>query len=269
MSRRHLTFSCAGATLAATLDEAPGTTGLLLVTGGNEVRAGAFSGQARLAARVAAAGHPVFRFDRRGVGDSSGQNAGFTASAPDIAAALAAFRAACPALRRVVGHGNCDAASALMLGGGDGLAALVLANPWTFDTAEDDTAAPLPAAAIRARYAERLLRPSEWWRLLSGGVNLAKLAHGLAAALRPALPPTTLLGEMQAGCARFAGPVQFLIAGRDRTGQAFAAAWPKHDPRLATREGADHAFSDPGDSDWLYNSIIAALEEQAGQLDMG
>ncbi len=55
-----------------TLDDAPGTTGLLIVSGGNEVRAGAFAGQARLAAEIAAAGHPVFRFDRRGVGDSTG-----------------------------------------------------------------------------------------------------------------------------------------------------------------------------------------------------
>ena len=51
--------------------------GLLLVTGGNEVRSGAFSGQAQLAARIARKGFPVFRFDRRGVGDSDGENKGF------------------------------------------------------------------------------------------------------------------------------------------------------------------------------------------------
>ena len=33
MSRRHITFPCEGSTLAATLDGAPGRTGLLIVTG--------------------------------------------------------------------------------------------------------------------------------------------------------------------------------------------------------------------------------------------
>ena len=54
MTRRHLTFACEGAALAGTLDLAPGSTGLLIVTGGNEVRAGAWNGQALFAARIAA-----------------------------------------------------------------------------------------------------------------------------------------------------------------------------------------------------------------------
>src|SRR5690606_8161306 len=99
VSRRHLTFACEGETLVGTLDEADRTTGLLLVSGGNEIRSGAFAGQASLAARVAAAGHPVFRFDRRGIGDSTGENAGFLGSGPDLAAALAAFRAEQPSLQ--------------------------------------------------------------------------------------------------------------------------------------------------------------------------
>ena len=68
MSRRHLTFDCLGSTLAGTLDEASGKSGLLIVTGGNETRAGAFSSQAHLAAKIAAEGYSVMRFDRRGVG---------------------------------------------------------------------------------------------------------------------------------------------------------------------------------------------------------
>ncbi|HEY6965299.1 MAG TPA: hydrolase 1, exosortase A system-associated, partial [Erythrobacter sp.] len=72
MTRLSHTFACGSLTLAGTLDTAPGSTGLLIVTGGNEVRSGAFGGQAALAARIAAAGFPVFRFDRRGIGDSEG-----------------------------------------------------------------------------------------------------------------------------------------------------------------------------------------------------
>jgi exosortase A-associated hydrolase 1 len=186
VTRRHLTFACAGDALAGTLDDAPGEAGLLLVSGGNEIRAGAFAGQAQLAARIAAAGFPVFRYDRRGIGDSTGENRGFRDSGADIAAALAAFRAEWPGLIRVVGFGNCDAASALMLETGAGCDALVLANPWTI---EHDDGAP-PPAAIRARYAEKLRNPKELVRLATGKVSLRKLADGLRRAVSPPSPPT-------------------------------------------------------------------------------
>ena len=96
--RRHTLFSCEGSQCVGTIDVATGTTGLLIVSGGNETRAGAWNGQAQLATAIAAAGFPVFRFDRRGVGDSAGTNAGFTGSAPDISAALTAFRQDLPQL---------------------------------------------------------------------------------------------------------------------------------------------------------------------------
>ena len=266
MTRRHLTFACEGAELVGTLDDCAGEVGLLIVSGGNEIRSGAFSAAARLAAEIAAAGYPVFRFDRRGVGDSEGENAGFRASAPDIAAALTAFRKAAPQVHRVVALGNCDAASALMLTGGAGCDGLVLTNPWTFESEHE--AAPPPPQAIRARYAERLKNPREIWRLVSGGVDLRKLARGLFAAARPAPAPTGLLEEMRAGLGGFAGEVRILLAGRDRTAQAFAAGWAA-DPRLRQRQGADHAFSVSDDSAWLRGEILAALHEQAGKLHMG
>ena len=255
MSRRHLTFSCDGDTLAGTLDDAPGTAGLLLVSGGNEVRAGAFSGQAQLAALLAGAGFPVFRYDRRGIGDSSGENRGFRHEGPDIAAAIAAFTAARPGLERVVGFGNCDAASALMLNAGGGCDALVLANPWTIE--QDDGA--LAPEAIRARYAEKLKNPKELLRLATGKISLRKLAGGLGRAMKPAPAPTTLAQDMAAGLARYDGPVRLLIAERDRTGQAFVAAWDAGDPRLARCPGASHAFVEPHAREWLFEQIVAAL----------
>jgi pimeloyl-ACP methyl ester carboxylesterase len=133
MNRTVISFACEGETLFGTLDMglASGAVGLLLVSGGNEIRSGAWGGQAALAAALAREGIPVFRFDRRGVGDSSGANLGFRASAPDIAAALAAFRSAAPHVKRVFALGNCDAASALMLHAAllPGLDGLILANP--------------------------------------------------------------------------------------------------------------------------------------------
>lgn len=265
MSRTHFGFDCEGQTIACTLDDAAGAVGLLIVTGGNETRAGAFSGQAQLAARIATAGFPVLRFDRRGVGDSTGENAGFRNSSADIAAALRAFAAIRTGLSRVVGFGNCDAASALMLNGGAGCDVLALANPWTFDAAE---AGP-PPQALRQRYAAKLKNPREIVRLLTGGVSLGKLAAGIRRALSPPAPPTSLVRQMQTGLAGSAAPVHYLIATSDRTGQAFMAALPETSGHWNLCEGAGHSFAEEYAKEWLFRQLLSILQEQAGQLDMG
>ena len=56
MTRLSHTFGCGSLTLAGTLDTAPGSAGLLIVSGGNEIRSGAFGGQADMAARMLDAG---------------------------------------------------------------------------------------------------------------------------------------------------------------------------------------------------------------------
>lgn len=255
MSRRHVSFPCEGSTLMGTIDDGSANTGLLLVTGGNELRSGAWAGQAQFAARLAEAGFACLRFDRRGVGDSDGPNGGFRTSAPDIAAALAVFRAECPHLTRVVGFGNCDAASALMLAGGAGLDALVLSNPWTI---EQEDAAP-PPEAVRDHYKRRLSDPRQVLRLLKGEVSLRKLAASLRDALKPAPPPTGLAEEMKAGLAGFPGPVRFLTADRDRTAQAFLAAWDKGDPRIRRCAGASHSYVEPQAREWLVEQVLEVL----------
>lgn len=266
MTRIPLTFESGSTRLTGTLDAAPGTTGVLLVTGGNEVRAGAFSGQAQLAARIARAGFPVFRFDRSGTGDSDGENAGFEGSRADIEAALTRFRAMAPTMTRVVGLGNCDAASALMLAGGAGCDALVLSNPWTIEgnsAPADEEAPPVEAQspeAVRARYMAKLKDPREVARLLRGGVNLRKLFGGLKQAARTAPPPSSLAEAMRQGIEGFQGPVLFLVAGADRTGQLFESRWGKDDPRLRRCDGASHAFVEPHARDWLFEQVLSVLK---------
>lgn len=264
MTRRHFMFECEGENLACTLDDAPGKVGLLIVTGGNETRAGAFSGQAQLAARIAAAGFPVLRFDRRGVGDSTGDNRGFEDCGEDLNAAMRAFQTDYPHLP-FVGFGNCDAASALLLNGGTGCKALVLANPWTFDVADDTP----PPDAVRRRYAEKLKNPRELIRLLTGGVSLTKLASGIRRALSPPAPPSTLVEKMRHGLAAFDGDVRFLIAANDRTGQAFMAAMPEVESHWEICENAGHSFAEEHAREWLFERLLAALHEQARQLDVG
>lgn len=255
MSRRPISFACEGATLIGTLDQAEGATGLLLVTGGNELRSGAWAGQALLAARIAKAGHPVFRFDRRGVGDSEGANGGFRSNATDIAAALAAFRAEQPGLTRVIGFGNCDGASALMLAKGAGLDALALSNPWTIESDE----APPPPEAIRDHYKRRLSDPAALLRLLTGKVSPAKLIASLRDALRKPPPPSTLAQDMAAGIAGFTGPIRFLVAERDRTAQAFLGAWDKADTRIHRCPDATHSYVEPSARERLAAQLLEML----------
>ena len=261
MSRHSFIFRGGSLTLAGTLDTAQGKTGLLIVNGGNEIRSGAFGGQADMAARIAHAGFPVFRFDRRGVGDSEGENHGFRKSAKDIACAIDAFRAMAPQLGRVVAFGNCDAASALMLTGGAGCDGLVLSNPWTIEQEEsgDHKAAPHAPAAIRARYAEKLKNPREVMRLVRGGVDLGKLARSVIHALRPPPPPSSLAQDMAAGLAGFGGEVRILLATADRTAQVFEAAWYMNDPRIRRCQGAGHAYVEPEHRDWLEAQLVEML----------
>lgn len=268
MNRKHFIFACEGAQLAGSLDMAGGTTGLLIVSGGNELRAGPWSSQAQLAGKIAASGFPVLRFDRRGVGDSEGANGTFAASAPDIAAAVVAFRAHVPTLKKVVAFGNCDAASALMLISGAGCDAVVLANPWTFDPepepepeapAAEPESTPMPPAAMRSYYLRRLANPAALKRLFSGKVKVGKMASSLVEAVKPAPPPSSLAQDMAEGLKAFTGPATILLAANDRTAQAFKAVWDKSDTRVRICPKAGHSFVEPQARVWLQGQLLGAL----------
>ncbi len=260
--RHQLSFPCAGATLAATLDGAAGTTGLLIVSGGNEIRSGAHRGMAMLAQRIAEAGHPVLRFDRRGVGDSEGENGGYESSAPDIAAAIAAFHRAVPQLTRIVAFGNCDAASALLLHRPLALDGLILANPWTYENDSDETDEPAlpPAAAICARYLARLTDPKSLLRLLKGEINVKKLARGLLALGRRTAPaaPDSLPARLNAALASLPCPATILLATGDRTAQAFLDNCGSGALPVERLDSASHSFAG-NDGEWLAERVLGLL----------
>lgn len=262
--RRLVKFACEGETLHATLDEAPGAVGLLVLSGGNEIRIGAHRGMARLAGDLSAQGIPTFRFDRRGIGDSTGTNRGFESSAPDIEAAIDAFREACVGLRAIVAFGNCDAASALLLHRPAAVEGYVIANPWAFP---NETGLP-PPAAIKAHYRQRLLSLEGWRKLLTGSVDLRKLVRGIGG-LSQKKEPGSLVEQLAHGMVQINHPVRLLIALRDGTGLAFLDAFrtnPAFDPvraRITVTEidSSSHSFAPDEDYDILCSTIHAAIKE--------
>lgn len=264
--RSLMSFDCEGARLGASLDDAASDVGLLIVTGGGESRIGAHRGLRRLAAATAGAGFPTFRFDRRGVGDSDGVDAGYSGSAPDIAAALEAFRRVRPDLRLIVAFGLCDGATALALHGRHlQLDGLILSNPWIV---EPPAGLP-PAAAIRRRYLDRLLSLDGWRRLLTGRMNYRAAARGLR----------SLAGKVDLSLAtRFASslvdgakPVTVVLASGDATAIAFADAWRGRSFRrlrvsdrvaLVTIDTSSHSFADGDDPDRLAAACVSSLQKQ-------
>lgn len=266
--RRLLTIPCEGSLLGGTLDSAEGDTGLVLVTGGSQTRIGSHRMYERLSSSLARQGISCLRFDRRGVGDSGGEDPGFAGSGPELAAATRLLRRERPALRRVYGFGLCDGATALALFGGEaGLDGLILVNPWLVEAEAD---AP-PAAAIRHHYRERLLSAEGWKKLLSGRVDYRKLLRGILKIVRPT--PTLLADQVAVALSGHALPAQWILASRDAT--AIAATHVLLSPRFREPGAASisiatdsHTFARPGDDAALEQAVLEALERLISTLDV-
>ncbi len=263
LMRRLLSFDCQGAALGASLDSAGGETGLLLVTGGTQTRIGSHRMYERLARSLAEADWPCFRYDRRGVGDSEGEDPDFKDSGPDLAAAAAAFRREQPQLKRLVGFGLCDGASTLALHGAyAGLDGYILANPWFVEAEAGEPA----AAAIKSRYKDQLLSLEGWKRLLSGSISYRKVLKGLAKIVSSR--PSSLAGEIAAALGKARVPAQLILANGDATAIAAQAEWSspafrslrEANPAPMRIDSDSHTFSRPGDEAALLEAVREALE---------
>lgn len=265
MIRRLLPFSCEGETLVASLDEAIGETGVVVVPGGGQTRFGAHRGFALLGARLAEAGHPCLRYDRRGVGDSSGEDRGFEASGPDLAAAAALLRRERPEVQRIVGFGLCDGATTLCLhAAAAGLDAMILANPWVVEAAANEP----PPAAIGRHYRRQLTSWAGWKRLLSGDIDYRKALGGVGRLLRPRSQSGSLAERCARAMAERPLPAHIVLAEDDATAIGFAHEWRKGamaslagEPRYTLDEiDTDaHSFAHDGDFERLVESCLRAI----------
>ncbi|MEH6662787.1 MAG: hydrolase 1, exosortase A system-associated [Parasphingorhabdus sp.] len=270
MTRSFHQIACESDSLAATLDAGTSTTALLIVSGGNEIRSGAHSGMAALALRISKQGFPVLRYDRRGIGESSGENQGFLSSADEIKAAVQYLRQTQPHVKSVLAFGNCDAATALALFGPDaGVDGYMLANPWVIEAGhEPDKAEPtMSAGAIRARYWDRIKNPRTIIDLLSGKIDFGKLLKGLKQASR-AEENSGLSLRLRDALSALEANTLILLAKRDTTARAFLAAWNSADfaqtsgkpaITLETLDSASHSFADEAARNWLTEKLLEAL----------
>ena len=266
MMRTQFAFGCGEDILTGSLDAADKALGILIVTGGGQTRFGAHRGFAQLAAFLAKAGYPVMRFDRRGVGDSSGDDPGFEASAPDLAAAAAAFRTQVPGLTHIVGFGLCDGATTLCLHHqACGIDAMILANPWVVEAAANEP----PPAAIKSHYREQLLSFAGWKRLLTGGINYRKAVSGVLKLAKPRKVEGSLGQRVSIALAASTVPAHIVLAKGDATAIGFEVEWRKG--ALAalsseTRFSCDvidtdaHSFARDGDFERYSESCLHALQ---------
>jgi uncharacterized protein len=269
-SDQAFTFACEGESLVGILhapapDSPPAhaALGVVVVVGGPQYRAGSHRQFVFLARALAAAGHPVLRFDVRGMGDASGAQRSFEDISTDVAAAVAALRERCPQVQQVALWGLCDGASAALLylhqHPGAGIAGVCLLNPWVRSEQS------LARTHIKHYYVQRLLAPEFWRKLLSGriaGEALRSLFANVAAARRAA--PGDHGGEpfqarMASALKDFDGSVLLVLSGDDYTAKEFLEfahahpSWRKLLERgtVQRRElpQADHTLSADADRD--------------------
>jgi exosortase A-associated hydrolase 1 len=261
--RRLIAFPCGDETLAGSLDLHKGsTTGLLLVIGGSQTRVGSHRMYERLSNALVDKGYSCFRYDRRGVGDSNGEDPGFKGSGPDLKAAAHAFRGEVPALTRVIGFGLCDGASAIALYGDEaGLEGLILANPWLVEAEAGEP----PPAAVRQHYRKQLLTRAGWKKLLTGAVNYKKLWRGILS-IFSRRKDESLAQDVLRALLRHRLPAEAILCVGDATAIAAEAEirrWPYEGLIRATQiiDTDSHTFARPGDEAMLTTAVLSALAE--------
>ena len=231
-------------------------TGVVIVVGGAQYRAGSHRQFVQLARFLAEAGFPVLRFDLPGMGDSPGDLPSFENTAPHIAAAIDGFQQCCPAVQRVVLWGLCDGASASLLyvdaSHDPRIVGLALLNPWVRSEVS------LARARVKHYYWQRLREPDFWRKLLRGGVGwgaLRKLGQNIQSARDRGSAPTGFQDRMARGWLAFGKPILLLRSERDLTAQEFVehanagARWQDWATKSALSnvsiEQADHTCSTP------------------------
>lgn len=275
------TFSCQGEHLVGIVaqPDKPAATGVVVIVGGPQYRAGSHRQFVLLSRALAANGFAVLRFDYRGMGDSEGNLRDFEAVNQDVGAAINALQAAVPQVEHVALWGLCDGASAALLycreTADPRVAGLCLLNPWVRSEAS------LARTQVKHYYAQRLLQREFWLKLMRGGVAwkaLASLASNVRVAVAGApgsggnaldanfsdQNASPFQSQMAQSWNAFGGSICLILSGDDYTAKEFLEYSGQEEPwRLTMKHpnlerqdlpNADHTFS--GRSDRLHVESI-------------
>lgn len=256
-----VSFPCEGERLLGIIaqPETPAVTGVIIIVGGPQYRAGSHRQFVLLSRALAAAGHAVLRFDYRGMGDSTGAQRPFSDVSADVSAAVDGLQKWVPSVLSVVLWGLCDGASAALIychqTQDSRVAGLCLLNPWVRSESS------LARTQVKHYYAQRLMQREFWAKLASGKVAASAVA-GLLKNIRsmhqsaghPASADLPFQQQMALAWGTFQGSIFLVLSSEDYTAKEFLefvradAAWSK---ALAHRglsrkdvAGADHTFSD-------------------------
>lgn len=232
---RPTVLECDGDRLIGIIAQPPQPieTGVVIIVGGPQYRAGSHRQFTLLARQLAEQGIATIRFDYRGMGDSEGDMRNFEAIDADIKAAIDTFTTQTPGIKQIVLWGLCDAASAALYYGHTDprVRGMVLLNPWVH------TEAGAARARLRHYYLARLLSKSFWAKLLSGEVKIGTSLGEVAMSARQTSPPPNdskaqltsdprhkspdYIDHMLKSLRKFKGNVLFILSGQDLTAQEF------------------------------------------------
>jgi len=287
-----IVFDCQGNDLISIIHnpENSSKTGVLIVVGGPQYRAGSHRQFILLARVLSQHGIPVMRFDYRGMGDSEGERRSFFEVDDDIKTALDAFFQYCPKLDQVAIWGLCDAASAALFYAyqDDRVRGLVLLNPWVFT--EEGAA----KTYLKHYYWQRIFSKDFWRKIFLLQFNYRQSFVSLFSTFlkmyKPKEPGSTssnsneseqlaLIDEdlplpirMRECLQRFSYPVLFILSGRDLTADEFREAvksddiWQElfkqqHITRIELPK-ADHTFSSAQWRDEVATATLNWLREK-------
>jgi len=223
-----LAYSCGSEAVTGFvhLPTEPLDIGVLMVVGGPQYKVGSHRQFVILARYLAARGIPVFRFDYRGMGDSTGPMQDFESSNLDISSAIDVFLKQCGSVKKLVLWGLCDAASAISFYAplDDRVGGLVMLNPWVRTEQSESK------VFLKDYYIKRLRSKGFWLKVITKDFDFKGSIFSFAQKVKGAGKKTStennesllpLPKRVIESMGRFEKDVLIILSGDDLTAKEF------------------------------------------------